>query len=283
VNTAVTCTSCSGPYYLNGQTQRCLLECPAPYVGNNGTLTCDNSCAQSNQYFDPADKRICKTCNNNCLTCVNTDIECVTCAAPLFRDPTSKTCVIQCPIWKWGNNGTRTCDNSCANPGEYGDVTDNRICKKCDPNCLTCVDTAVKCLSCSVPFYLEAERCVTTCSNLNWGNNSTRTCDAACSLTNQYGDPVDRICKQCNTFCKTCSVTASNCLSCETPLFLNSNDQTCVETCPNGLWGNNNTRTCDASCSSTDQFGDEANKRICTVCDPNCKTCQGKIFIKFYC
>ena len=38
-----------------------------------------------------------------------------------------------------------------------------------------------------------------------WGVTATRTCQTACPLINQYGDPVDRVCKSCHSTCRTCT------------------------------------------------------------------------------
>jgi hypothetical protein len=263
------CLSCNTGKYLNSNT--CLTACPIPLWGNNLTRTCDSTCAQSIQFGDASDNRICKTCDPTCLTCLGTASTCLTCASPRYLQ--GSTCVTACSSPNWGNNDTRTCSSLCSF-NQYGDTSDKRICKTCDPNCLTCESSSKTCLSCAAPLYLSLSSCTAICPFGKLGNNNTRTCDNSCSSSNQYGDPLDRICKNCDHNCATCSGTSTTCLSCSSPLFLEAN--ACVARCSEPKLGNNGTLAFEATCTLSTQYGDPTD-RICKNCDPLCKTCQNHL------
>jgi proprotein convertase subtilisin/kexin type 5 len=261
---------------LNPDTKTCVLKCSSILVGNNNTRTCNEHCANTNEYGDPID-RICKLCSPNCLTCVDTSTTCQSCFQPKYLDSLTSSCVLSCPSPKWGVNITRSCEDACTLSSQYGDSTDNRICKACDPNCLTCVDTSITCTSCSSPNYLDSNQkiCVTACVSPYWGNNASRTCDSSCSLTSQYGDEGDkRICKNCDLTCKTCIGTSTHCTSCDSPRFLHGPSNTCLTQCPDPTWGDSSTKICVDGCPLSNQYGDRNNFRICTLCTPNCHTCD---------
>ena len=251
--------------------------CTSPYFGVESTRACSAACPSSSEFGDESNNRICTLCDENCLTCSGTSVSCTSCRTPFYLDQNLKKCVSGCPGPLWGNNSTRLCEATCTHSNQYGDEQDNRICKDCDPNCLTCLTTATFCTSCQSPKYLESQSdtCVETCPSPFWGNNVTRTCDNVCPGTNQFGDPSDkRVCKTCDLNCKTCILTALTCSSCNSPLYLDSDARKCVLECPGNRWGNNDTRLCADSCSLSSEFGDPADNRICKKCGDNCLTCE---------
>ena len=276
---ALNCMSCEAPHFLS--LSSCVTACPFPKWGNNNTSTCDDICANTNQFGDASDQRICKNCDLNCATCIETAIKCTSCASPLYLD--SYTCVSACSAPNWGVNNTKKCESICQFENEFGDEYDNRICKRCDNNCRTCVNLSTYCLSCNPPNYLSGSSCVSTCPSPRWGNNISRTCDASCANSNEYGDASYRICKKCDLNCATCLGTSTVCTSCKFPLYLSST--ICVSACPTPLWGNNSTRNCSPSCSNKNEYGDILDNRICKNCSTDCESCFGTadtciIFVK---
>ena len=70
-------------------------------------------------------------------------------------------------------------------------------------------------------------------------------------------------CIACNPSCLTCTGTISNCLSCASPTFLQTN--TCLSICPDYRYGNVNTSTCQ-SCSTGCRQCNSGLSTECTAC-----------------
>jgi hypothetical protein len=71
-------------------------------------------------------------------------------------------------------------------------VTEKRICKACDLNFLTCIDTGTECINYNSPLYLSGATCVEACLDQDWGRNIARTCSNNCTELNEYGDLFDK-------------------------------------------------------------------------------------------
>ena len=251
--------------------------CPDPLWGNDATRTCDSTCAQTNQFGDSADRR-CKPCDSNCKTCQGTATICTSCETSYFLHEASSVCYQACPAPTWGDSNTGKCETTCTKmneygiPNEFGDESDNRLCKPCDSSCLTCSETPTCCTSCAANLFLSGSVCVSSCPPPFWGQSGT--CQLSCENSIEFVDQLNnRICKPCEACCKSCLLTTTACTSCEAPLFLSGSD--CVDVCPSPLWGILATQTCSSSCPGSNEFGDELDKRICKQCDGCCETCSG--------
>jgi hypothetical protein len=257
--TATTCTSCTPPLYLT----RSFCLCP-----------------NSNEYVDTSDNNLCKTCDSSCQTCFGTATTCTSCVSPRYLS--TSNCIDACIDPQWGNNSTRTCDNTCTGINEFGDVSDNRICKTCDSNCKTCQTTATTCTSCDVPYYLSLSVCVTACPSPKWGNKNSRTCDNSCTNTNEFGDVTDnRICKICSTVCASCSGSADICTKCPSNQLLydsrtsgGTNFDKCIDKIyllnPNPQYGNMGFYQEDSRVDLNTGLA------VALLCSSPCRTCIGK-------
>ena len=249
-----TCISaCPSPYFAESSTNKCYKTCPVisttTYFGRNSSRTCNPTCLTTNEWPDPSD-RICRTCHSECLTCDGlSNSNCLTCAAGRFLK--NKMCITTC--------GSRF----------YGDTSDN-TCKPCTAPCHECLSPngPTTCSTCqpitSTNYFLEGALCLAQCTDPNWGRLESYTCETTCINTKQYGDPADRVCKDCDSTCLTCDHLG--CLTCEGDRFLY--EKTCTKNCPTdlGYWANVLTNICDR-CHST-----------CLTCDgseiDDCLSCQ---------
>ena len=233
---------CSGVKYsyIDGSLRKCYRTCQGNYYGNNSTRSCDLACTSINQYKDDADN-ICKPCFTNCATCSGPlETNCLTCSGARYLTLENK------------------CELSCGN-GYYGKSSDNK-CYVCTPPCQTCEtpDQPTKCLSCGECYFLQATNCVDTCDAPNYGITTLNTCALDCLNLNEFKDDSDRVCKACDSTCKTCSnALSTGCLSCDAPRFLYVGE--CISECP-----------------KTKIYTD-SSARECKACHSTCLTCCGPL------
>ena len=137
-----------------------------------------------------------------------------------------------------------SCISEC--PSGYDTDTAEYVCYKCNDKCAKCdLFNPDKCTSCppSFPFYIPSTYdCVTSCPD------------------GTYADTNDNnTCKPCDNTCKTCSNNNSkHCTSCDSTshlYLLDTKDNRCVSSCPDGTLLN------------------AINIHECIACDSSCKTC----------
>lgn len=261
-------------------TSTCSLTCPTYYyrVGSpsNTCSKCDSGC------------RICDILANNCTACITgyylTGYTCATtCGSHLYKDTTYNKCA-SCNVACGNCNGPNS-DNclTCSTPyfltgstctltcptGYYGDTLN---CVKCPDNCASCTSANV-CTSCTTPYYLKNEKiCVSDCS--------------ADSLTNEYGDSSDNLCKTCASECLLCFGTSnSNCTSCTSTNFLISESNTCTQYCPTGYYGESSSSKCKSCNSNCTQC---TSADVCVRCksgyyyNSTLKICDVKCYDGYY-
>ena len=78
-------------------------------------------------------------------------------------------------------------------------------CLQCDPNCKTCSDSAKKCLSCEIGYYLSSSNSCEQCPQ--FCNECTNENICTSCINNNYF-LYNNKCYQCNINCKT---TNDNC------------------------------------------------------------------------
>lgn len=186
---------------------------------------CTTQCPPAQPYANPAPQD--RACYSSCpinsgvqFYMLNTDMTCVAVCPnitnsssgvqiPLYRDPTTLTCVPVCISGYWGytnaTSGDRYCIiNEC--PVGSKQFTDNSTGK---PLCT---------ITCAAPnwfgdYYISPPACVTTCSFPNFGdqNSTDRFCVPKCN-NSFYG--------------------------------IQSGSRQCVKVCPGGSWGDNLTLVC---------------------------------------
>uniref|UniRef100_A0A8B9S5G3 Growth factor receptor domain-containing protein n=1 Tax=Apteryx owenii TaxID=8824 RepID=A0A8B9S5G3_APTOW len=129
-------------------------------------------------------------------------------------------------------NNTRICVLNCP-PGHYN--ADKKRCKKCSPNCETCVGGhSDQCMTCKSGYYLNevTNSCVTSCPD---------------------GFYLDKKCEACHRSCATCvGYSYENCTACKNNFQLSHGQ--CVEDCPSHFY---------------------AEDKQCFPCHRDCKDCDG--------
>lgn len=124
-----------------------------------------------------------------------------------------------------------TCNLNCL--AGYGDNSaDPGVCIVCDTNCKYCQDTATNCLDCNNGFYLlETAVGVVTCTAPCPGHYLTNT-------------TANDTCVMCDTNCYGCSVSITNCISCNPTWYLYQN--ACHSPCPAKTYASDATQRCYA-------------------------------------
>ena len=132
----------------------------------------------------------------------------------------------------------------CASDCQPGTFYAAGSCRACNlANCLTCTGTADNCLSCPPPKILYNGACYTSCPVATVNGQCTPNCPAGTFLSGNA-------CAPCDSACKTCFGSATNCTSCASGLSQNG---VCIDSCPTGTIASNG---------------------FCVNCDPSCKTCS---------
>ncbi|XP_056379292.1 proprotein convertase subtilisin/kexin type 5 isoform X1 [Hyla sarda] len=194
-------------------------------------------------------------------------------------------------------NNTRICVSECPS-GHY--FAEKKRCKKCFPNCETCVGSrSDQCTSCKPGYYLneETNSCTTNCPDgfyLNENKKLCRKCHENCKTCTsadnctecrhglslqgsrcliscedgKYYSMVKKECEPCHRSCATCSGAGiDNCINCAKEMFFE--DGRCVTLCGSQYYiappkanGFKTCKRCDGSCLSCSGPGD----RNCTTC-----------------
>ncbi|NWX95910.1 PCSK5 convertase, partial [Nothoprocta ornata] len=192
-------------------------------------------------------------------------------------------------------NNTRICVSNCP-PGHYS--ADKKRCKKCSPNCETCVGGhSDQCMTCKSGYYLNevTNSCITSCPDgfyLDKSKIVCRKCSENCKTCvefqicteckhglslhgskcairceeGKYHSGSD--CEPCHRSCATCAgAGVDSCINCTQGYFME--DGRCVQSCSSGYYLDHSTESgyktckrCDASCVECSGHGD----RNCTSC-----------------
>uniref|UniRef100_A0A8C3JAN1 Proprotein convertase subtilisin/kexin type 5 n=1 Tax=Calidris pygmaea TaxID=425635 RepID=A0A8C3JAN1_9CHAR len=192
-------------------------------------------------------------------------------------------------------NNTRICVSTCP-PGHYN--ADKKRCKKCSPNCETCVGGhSDQCMTCKSGYYLNevTNSCITNCPDgfyLDKNKIVCRKCSENCKTCVEYQICTEckhglslhgtkcairceegkyyngRECEPCHRSCATCAGAGVDaCINCTQGYFME--DGRCVQSCSSGYYLDHSTESgyksckrCDASCLDCSGQGD----RNCTSC-----------------
>ena len=250
-------TNCLSPKYAYNDgagTRKCFKTCLGLYYGNNSTRTCDLTCSvgAGAQYKDDSDN-ICKLCFANCATCSGFDEKnCLSCSGSRFLTKENK------------------CELTCEE-GYYAKTLDNK-CYPCTSPCKTCEspNQPTKCLSCITGKFLQNNLCVDSCDAGSFGDPQTNTCGSSCSLVNYYPETSSKLCKPCDSSCKSCSGSGSKaCTACEAPKYLLQGE--CVTSCEKGLFPDSVSRTCSLCHISCAQCSGPLST--------NCISCSNQSFL----
>ena len=249
------CLQCFGPN--NNQCSQCY-----PNAEPNAL----SECVCMSHYYFVVDVTECLPCNSICNECTGPlNSDCVSCA--ITAKSYQNKCFSLCPIGTWVSAiDISMCVDSC-NVDEYEEVA-TKSCKLCHSYCLTCKGTSFSdCLICPSLSFFYQNSCYLICPLPLWGNSLNYLCEASCDV-NQYGDLVDRVCKECDVSCSSCTNSGpTNCLSCFGNFY--QMNGVCLSQCPNTYWNLN--QTCVYDCG-IGKFGDISDKK-CKNCDSTCENC----------
>lgn len=199
------------------------------------------------------------------------------CLSPYYGDPSTRTCVLECPINQllYADNTTQTCVSSCPS-GSYA----YQWAVTCLPSCPIAVAPYVQTyaadydntcvVQCAYPFYAydATKKCVTSCPNPYFNNLEKHNCDLC---------PIN--CSACTGLnaCTSCKSTfflqnGACVANCTLIYYANPNNGKCVvskECAPN--FGQNSTYQCLPNCNA----GQYKNTKVyrCDACPPTCVTC----------
>ncbi|XP_057288919.1 proprotein convertase subtilisin/kexin type 5 isoform X1 [Pezoporus wallicus] len=192
-------------------------------------------------------------------------------------------------------NNTRICVSTCP-PGHYN--ADKKRCKKCSPNCETCVGGhSDQCMTCKSGYYLNevTNSCITNCPDgfyLDKNKIVCRKCSENCKTCVEYQICTEckhglslhgtkcairceegkyhngKECEPCHRSCATCAGAGVDaCINCTQGYFME--DGRCVQSCSSGYYLDHSTESgyksckrCDASCLDCSGQGE----RNCTSC-----------------
>jgi len=261
------CITCpEGRFFYENE---CLLQCPDHFYGNSTLRECI-----------PCDDPDCQSC------LAGTDI--------------CNKCVPNNGKWL---NGT-ICDVACPEIGKYpNNIT--FVCADCDPTCHTCSDEGIyRCTSCTFPRYFYDNRCMEACNdgyfpdmtlhecvpcddfeycqkcpdatNLCskcWPNKGhflyENACTPDCPIIGFFPNTDNFQCDPCHDTCLSCSgALETNCLACNSSLFLYDGNNTCLPSCPDKFHPNVTARTCDP-CLDVNCKTCDSEPGICDACMPS--------------
>ncbi|XDV18625.1 hypothetical protein PO909_024278 [Leuciscus waleckii] len=146
--------------------------------------TCVSHCPLG--YFEDEEARRCRRCNRGCEKCVGRGPnECRSCRRGLFFYSKESACVETCPTGCFNDEGPGLeeciqcapdflqqewrCVRTCA-PGYYRSEPagfSQRMCRKCEENCLSCQGPGTSCTQCKDGYSLISRMCImnATCNN----------------------------------------------------------------------------------------------------------------------
>ena len=238
------CSACKSGYFLQ----------PAP-----DDTTCLSTCPVG--YWKDNTDHICALCDTSCAECLGgTNNQCSSCNDGYFLQPSSTTCLSNCPSGKWKDTANNICVDSCPSPGYWQDTT-NHICADCHTACSVCTGSSnTQCSACKPGYFLQPAPDVTTCLS---------TCPVG-----YWKDDTNNKCMPCNVACAVCTGSASTqCSACKTGFFLQPSGTECLNSCPSpGYWQDTTNHIC-ADCHTA-----------CSVCtgssDTQCSTCKSGYFLQ---
>ncbi|XP_036384589.1 extracellular matrix protein FRAS1-like [Megalops cyprinoides] len=273
------CLKCEGPRdLLLGD--RCVSQCPSGYYTRNETCSkCHSSCESCSDegplsctscpaplvlsvtglcacqclpgyYAD--EKRVCRACDRQCLTCVEAGV-CTSC-----RDAAK--------VLLFGG-----CQYESCPPRHYLNHT-SRTCRECDQSCVACRGPLHSdCLHCIEGYVLQGGTCIQGCATGSYQDGeSCLGCDDRCEECEGPGvcrvceqpfallrglcvqdcgrgffmDSSARICSACPPHCVECE-GSDWCTSCGRNTFLKSG--LCTTDCGQGFYANTRTWTCQVN------------------------------------
>ena len=241
--------SCDETIYFVQDNYTCIL-CQDLYPNKPYKIYGVNQCFENkpeNTFIFYEKLNILKYCHQTCKTCSGEEEnECLSCdIGYIFKEgkclkcfETCNECKEQsfnikeqkCISCKYPNQLLQEDKGNCLDNCLDGYYEDNKICRKCHSNCLTCNHS-----------YSEENYQCTSCKDNQLLEYDTKKCINKCDIS--YYEK-SKMCFKCNSNCKSCSRESENnnnyCISCNensTFRYLVNSTQfgfNCVKSCPNG-------------------------------------------------
>ncbi|KAL4482616.1 hypothetical protein ABPG73_021276 [Tetrahymena malaccensis] len=256
------CASCDSSTYLltQGSQKSCVANCGDQLYQNTTNNTC-SSC-------DPT----CFNCSgpnpNQCTQCTGSKYlqgnQCQNTCNPGFYAGPNNMCL------GWPKNCTScpsptflNVDHSCVSQCPNGFYADGNTCKACPSQCSTCIlqGASAVCTSCPSSQALYNGNCVSNCPAKTYQTNSklylqNNTCSSTCQ-NGTFPDKSTNKCQKCDSTCLTCSAgTNTDCLTCSSPNYLQTDKNSCLPTC------------------KSNEYQDSSSNK-CAPCNVTCATCSG--------
>ncbi|KAL4489343.1 hypothetical protein ABPG72_018998 [Tetrahymena utriculariae] len=281
-NTPINCISCADYYLPNNQSSICLPICDplcktcVKPLNKNSCLSCYD------KYYLFNDE--CLECSSPCLTCINTNQNCLSCIDNYAYNSPSNQCSPNCPqnCQDCTPNYSNTQNNNfsdnqnffiCIKCKDGYFLDQNKNCQNCELPCLNCQTKATNCTKCIQNYQLDTQnnqcfpQCDKSCStcSLPLDLNSCLSCfDGFYLKTGQ--------CLQCNQPCKNCQFNDTYCTSCIQYYGLDISTNTCHLLCPIGCKECNNPNDSSSCISCIDGY--YLMNGQCLLCQSPCTTCQ---------
>ncbi|EAR81858.2 zinc finger lsd1 subclass family protein (macronuclear) [Tetrahymena thermophila SB210] len=310
-NNNLACLSCFDGYFLNSNqcipcdsscakcqiTSTNCIQCAKNYLADNQSNTCSpicdplcktcvkplnkNSCLSCfDQYYLFNDE--CLQCSPPCLTCINTNLNCLSCIDNYIYNDSSNQCLPNCPQNCQNctpNNiqSNTSSENSnffiCIQCQDGYFLDQNKNCQNCQQPCLNCQNQATNCTKCIQNYQLNAQnnlcipQCDISCStcSLPYDLNSCLSCFDGFYLKSGQ-------CLQCTQPCKSCQFNDTYCTSCIQYYGLNSATNSCYLLCPIGCKECNNLNNQSSCISCIDGY--YLTNGQCLPCQSPCSTCE---------
>ncbi|KAL4454048.1 hypothetical protein ABPG73_009847 [Tetrahymena malaccensis] len=278
-NNSSRCLSCNNGYYLNASNQ--CQQCQAPCGNCIDQPTKCLSCTSAQNYtFDSSNNSCNLICDSSCKTCSlpNNSSSCLSCNTGYYLNALNQCKPCQLPCGDCTTLATKCL--SCTPAQNYNYDSSNNSCNiVCDLSCKTCSqpNSSNSCLSCNDGYYLNASNqclpCQAPCGNCI---DSAMKCLSCTPAQNYTLDLSNNKCTLvCDSSCKTCSLpnNQNSCLSCNNGYYLNSSNQCQPCQAPCGSCITQATKC--LSCYPAQSYIYNSLNNSCTsLCDPSCNTCS---------
>lgn len=232
-NTSKTCTSCPTGFKLLEN------ECKPSCINN--CLSCQYPCLSCAPNFISIEG-FCHSCPIGCGTCSSDLRKCYSCTAGYILN--SNICEKLCSPY------CKSCDDPCTEC-ESGYISVNGICLPCQHPCRSCLDTQSTCTSCVYQFKLTGNQCKSECLE------HCKTCTNPCTECIEGFTLVGNTCKICESNCRTCLNSPSQCTSCG--LYMKLSEGKCISSCVE------NCEDCSYPCSKCKK-NFELIENLCVEC-----------------
>lgn len=253
-------------------------------------------------------------CNCGSYSCINNNPnmcnKCASACGRLCNSTLASSCLsaIELCVPYYYNYTLSTCDLTILHMMYCNTQTSSTVCTRCDTTyyvaSATCHPCSPNCKTCSGPASNECLSCMDT--NAVVVPNNASTTSGVCSCSTGYynsGLGTSLACSVCSINCKTCTGSASFCLSCADSNAAPTGSGSCM--CKSGYYSSSTSplvcSACDINCNTCNGpgsclacadpnalvslsgscyckngfYASSSSPLICSVCDTSCKTCSG--------